>query len=192
MSLIFRAGSLLAAAAAALCLSLSASAQDRSAQDRSAQDRSATPTGDMHHHDGDHAEWKKAHQERRARFLHDILNIRSDQEPAFQAFLADMKPPAHEHENWAEHKDGAAAPLSTPDRLDRMADRMAKHQAAFQHRAEAIKRFYAVLGPEQKRAFDALHAMRGGMRGEGRHEGGPGGHPGAGGEHEQGEAGAEG
>ena len=194
-----RAVPFLAAAAFALCLSSGAFAQDSSA--------SATAAGP--HQGGDHADWKKdreqhreAHQARRARLLHDVLNIRADQEPAFLAFLSDMKRQPHEHEGMAGHKDGSqhkdasATPLTTPERLDRMAAFMAKRtaerQAAFQRRADAIKRFYAVLGPEQRRAFDALHAMRGGMQG-GRpggpgHEGGPGGHPGWGGDHEHGEA----
>jgi periplasmic protein CpxP/Spy len=185
MSLMTRTLPYLAATAAALCLSSSVFAQEQ-----------AAPNPDMHH-GADHTEWRKAHQERRARFLHDVLNIRSDQEPAFQAFLTDMKPQPREHMDRAEHKDGQVEALTTPERLDRMADRMAKRtaarQAAFQHRADAVKRFYAVLGPEQKRAFDALHAMRGGGHGgrggEGRDGGPGGGHPGWGGDHGHGEAG---
>jgi Spy/CpxP family protein refolding chaperone len=77
-----------------------------------------------------------------------------------------------------------------------MAKRTSERQARFQQRAEAVKRFYAVLGPEQKRAFDALHAMRGGMHGGGRggmhHEGGQGGHGDWGGGHEHGEDSAAG
>ena len=192
-----RAVPFLAAAAVALCLSSSAFAQD-AAQNPAMSAPAAGP-----HRGGDHAEWRKdheqrqeAHQARRARLLHDVLNIRSDQEPAFLAFLADMKPQPREDKDRGEHKDASAAPLTTPERLDRMAAFMAKRtaerQAAFQRRADAIKRFYAVLGPEQKRAFDALHAMRGGMHGgrsggEGR-EGGPGGHQGWGGDREHGEA----
>jgi len=205
-----RAVPFLAAAALALCLSSGALAQD------AGQNAGAPAAGPRQ--GGDRADWKKAHEERRqahearrAQVLHDVLSIRSDQEPAFQAFLADMKPQARDHKDWADRKDGAehkeapAAPLTTPERLDRMAAFMAKHtaerQAAFQRRADAIKRFYAVLGPEQKRAFDALHALRGGMHGgrpggEGRdggpggegREGGPGGHPGWGGDHDHGEA----
>jgi protein CpxP len=188
MRITSRAALLLTAASAALCLTSAAYSQDRAAP---------PPAGDMAAHHADHAEWRKAREERRARFLHDILNIRSDQESAFQTFLADMRPPAHEHEDRAEHREGGeakdakAAPLTTPERLDKMAAFMAKHtaerQAEFQHRADAIKRFYAALSPEQQRAFDALHAMRGEMHGGER---GPGGHPGGGGgEHEHGEAG---
>lgn len=183
---------LLAAAATALCLSSSAFAQEPAAP--------SAPGAGMRRHGADNAEWRKVHEERRARFFHDILNLRPDQEAAFQTFQADMKPQPHEHKDWAEHKAsepgaGEQQALTTPERLDRMAAFMAKHtaerQAAFQHRSEAIKRFYAVLSPEQKRAFDALHAMNGGRGG--RHGGeGRGGdrHPGGPGEHEHGEAGA--
>ena len=200
MNLTTRAVPFLAVAAAALCLSCGALAQDQAAP--------AAPGAGMHH-GADRAEWKKdrearmaARQERRAQRLHDILNIRSDQEPAFHAFLADIKPASREHKDWAGRKDGAqaAAPMTTPERLDRMAAMMAKRtserQARFQQRAEAVKRFYAVLGPEQKRAFDALHAMRGGMHGGGRggmrHGGGEGGHGDWGGGHEHGEDSAAG
>jgi periplasmic protein CpxP/Spy len=208
MNLTTRAAPFLAVAAAALCLSCGAFAQDQAAP--------AAPGAGMHH-GADRAEWKKdrearmaARQERRAQRLHDILNIRSDQEPAFHAFLADIKPMPRDHKDggdhkdWAEHKDSAqaapqAAPMTTPERLDRMAAMMAKRtgerQARFQQRAEAVKRFYAVLGPEQKRAFDALHAMRGGMRGGRggmRHGGGEGGHGDWGGGHEHGEDSAAG
>jgi periplasmic protein CpxP/Spy len=160
MSPMSKTVSLLGVAVAALSLSSAAMAQDQS----------APPAADGAHHGQDHAamhaERRKAHEEQRAHRLHDILQIRSDQETAFQAFLADMKPPMRDHKDWAEHKDGAdhkdgAATLTTPERLDRMAAFMAKHtaerQAAFQRRADAIKRFYAVLTPEQKRAFDVLH-----------------------------------
>ena len=166
-----------AAAAAALCLSSSALAQDQPA-----------PMGEMQHQGGEHAEWRQAHQQHRAQRLHDILNIRPDQEPAFKAFIADVRP--HEHGDQAEHQDAGATPLTTPERLDHMAARMAQHQAAFQRRAEAVKRFYAALSPQQQRAFDALHAMHDGMHHDGERMGdhhGPGAHSGT--DHEHGEEG---
>jgi hypothetical protein len=174
--------SFLAAAATSLCLSSAALAQDQ---------QLAQPMGDSAHH-GDRAamreQWMKARQEHRARFLHDVLNIRPDQEVALQAFLADTQRQPHEHKDWAERDGQAATPMTTPQRLDQMAAMMARrsaeHQAAFQRRADAIKRFYAVLSPVQKRAFDALRE-RGGMGGHGfDHRGGPnpGGGRGPGGE----------
>jgi protein CpxP len=191
MSLTTRAAVALAAATAAFCLSSSAFAQE------------PPPPGAGMHHGADHAEWRKAHEERRARFLHDVLNLRPDQEGALQAFLADMKPQPHERGDRAEHKAGDETALTTPERLDHMAAAMARrtaeHQAAFQRRADAIKRFYAVLSPDQKRAFDALHSLRGGPHGGpghegpggGHHEGGPGEHRDSG-EHEHGDAGEAG
>jgi protein CpxP len=107
------------------------------------------------------AEQRHEHAEARARALHDVLNLRPDQEPALQAFIAAMKP-AEGPEGWGEDHDKAAptAPLTTPERLDRLAARLAKRQAAFQQRAQAIKTFYAALSPEQQRAFDALPRLQ--------------------------------
>jgi protein CpxP len=152
----------LVAAIAALCLTSGALAQDR-----------PTPPamGDAPRHEGDRAEWRKAHQERRAQFLRAVLNIRQDQEPALQAFLSDMHAAKAEHKDWAD-RPAEAGPLTTPERLDRMTawmtKRSAERQAAFQQRAQAIKRFYAALSPEQQRAFDALHG-RGEMMRHGHH-----------------------
>jgi Spy/CpxP family protein refolding chaperone len=105
------------------------------------------------------AAWMHEHQEARAKAMHDVLNLRPEQEAAFQAFQAAMAPPPRgDH----EHTDHAATTLTTPQRLDHMAEMMAKHDAAFRARAEAIKTFYAVLSPEQQRAFDALPQVAGG------------------------------
>jgi protein CpxP len=54
---------------------------------------------------------------------------------------------------------------------------MAEHQAKFQHRADAIRTFYAALTPDQQRTFDAMHDMMGhhgmghGMHGRGGFDG---------------------
>jgi hypothetical protein len=111
-------------------------------------------------------------QEAHAKALHAILNLRPDQEAAFQAFQAAMTPQPREHHDRMDR--GGMETMTTPQRLDRMADRMAKREAEFHRRADAIKAFYAALGPEQQRAFDAMPMMMGG-----RHRGmghGPMGH----------------
>lgn len=124
----------------------------------------------------DHGAWEARMHERaeaRAKALRDVLNLRPDQEAAFQALQAAMKPP----ESMRDHRGDQAemAGLTTPDRLDRMAARMNERQAAFQRRATAIKQFYAVLSPAQQHAFDALPDLMGdGRRGPGG-PGGPGG-----------------
>jgi protein CpxP len=131
--------------------------------------------------------------ERRAAHLRDVLQLRQDQEPALQALMSSMRPPEGMRRGMGMMgrggpggmrpggmgPDGAGADehLTTPQRLDRMAEMMSRRQQAFQARAEAIRRFYAQLSPVQQRAFDALPPM-GGHRGMGM--GGRGGHRGFG------------
>ncbi len=127
------------------------------------------------HHRGDPA--------KRAEHLRDMLQLTPAQEPALQAFLDATRPPemAHPHPGKDGGKDGDKPEhkrLTTPERLDRQAEMMAKHQAAFARRAAATRAFYAQLTPSQKKVFDALPMMHGPMmHGPGmmRHPGGPGG-----------------
>jgi hypothetical protein len=191
MSPLFKTASVLAAIAAATTIATTAFAQDQRGPDQ----RAPQAMGEAPGHAGDRAEWRRMHEQRRAQFLHDVLNIRQDQEPAFQAFVADMRAGRDEHKAMAE-RPAQAGPLTTPERLDRMAAWMNKRQAerreAFQHRADAIKRFYAVLNPDQKRAFDALHERA--MMERGHHHGmeGPMEPHGDGGHSENGMGGGEG
>lgn len=118
------------------------------------------------------AEMMQRHEQR----LRDILQLRPDQEPALQALMASMKPPAGGPGAMMRPAPGAA-PLTTPQRLDRMQAMMAEHMAQFQQHAAAVKRFYAQLTPAQQRAFDALapmmmrHGMHGMHRMDGMHDG---------------------
>lgn len=120
-----------------------------------------------------HPEWAKMRehmQERaqaKAKALHDILNIAPDQEAAFQTFIASMTPPEGRGPMDGDHERDEMAALTTPERLDKMAARMAEHQATFQRRADAIRRFYSALSPAQQRAFDAMPGMMGGHPGPG-------------------------
>lgn len=107
-----------------------------------------------------------------AQHLRDTLQLRADQEPALQAFLTSMKPPEGAREKMRADRQ-ARAELTTPQRLDRQAARMAERQAAFARRADATKRFYAALNPAQQKAFDA---MRKGKRGKMGRRGGFGRH----------------
>lgn len=129
---------------------------------------------DAAHSADQRAAWMHDRQEAQAKALHAILNLRPDQEAAFQAFQAAMTPPPHDHH---DHVDRAAASgMTTLQRLDRVADHMAKRDAEFRRRADAIRAFYAALSPDQQRAFDALPMMRDGDRGMGH--GGMGHEPG--------------
>ena len=140
-----------------------------------------------------HPEWAgkmREHMDERAqakaKALHDILNITPDQEAAFQTFVASMKPPEGHGPMDGHHEHGDEAALTTPERLDKMAARMAERQAAFQRRADAVRHFYASLNPAQQRAFDALHGMVDGHHGHGGGGHGWGGEGRMGPPHEQG------
>lgn len=157
MNHLIRATAALAASAAVLSFASAGFAQDQAAAPRQ------PPTAEQR------AEWRQQHQAERAQQLTAVLNLRADQQPALQAFLAAMKP-NHEGRHGPEAGEGRETAMTTPQRLDWMAERMARHEAAFHQRADAIRTFYAVLSPEQQRAFDALPMLMGGHEHGGRGE----------------------
>jgi hypothetical protein len=169
-----------AAAAAVLCLGLTVAASAAGAQDRP-----AAPGGPAR---GDRAAERQKMFEnvrhQREQRLHDLLQIRSDQDGAFRAYLAALES-QHKPGDRGHGRDrgpGEHKAMTTPERLDRMAARMAERQQHFQQTAAATKTFYAALNADQRKAFDAMPRMGGGEgrgfghghfggRGEGR---GPG------------------
>jgi hypothetical protein len=128
---------------------------------------------------GGHDRWADQMRERaeaKAQALHDILNIRPDQEAAFQALTETMPGSRHEHGGMGMDSDrDEMGAMTMPDRMDRMAAHMADKQTEFQRHADAVKRLYGQLGPEQRRAFDAVGSMM--MMSGGAHHG-MGGHMG--------------
>lgn len=97
------------------------------------------------------------------------LKITPAQEAAWTAFTAAMTPPA---DMMAKRPDPAElAKLSTPERIDKMKALRAQHMtdmaAAMDKRGEATKALYAVLSPEQQKAFDTIGAHQQ-ERGQGR------------------------
>jgi|GEM_PF-332445 len=169
----------LAGAIAAIVLSCNLSAQ--------AQNAAPNPDGD--HHSGGAGAMREHMEHRREahiKALHDILNIRPEQDAAFQAFVQSMHPMgeagetpgAGDHEGW---KHGGMAGMTAPERADAMVKHFDEHVAKMREHlarhAEAVKAFYAVLSTDQRRAFDALPGMmmgHGGMGGPGMHGHGPG------------------
>jgi Spy/CpxP family protein refolding chaperone len=174
------------ALAAVLAVSAAAHAQTppppRGAMDGAPGTTTWAPGSDARH---------AAREGARLKALHDVLNIRPDQESAFQAFAASMKP-----EERGERPDGMErgrdmAAMTTPERLDaagRMMDEhMSRMRERFQRHATAVKALYAVLSPDQRRTLDALPDLMGrGMGGRGmamgmgphEHMERPGEHPG--------------
>ncbi len=110
-----------------------------------------------------------------AQRLRDVLQLRPAQEPALQAYAGAL---ASARQGMMAGFADQRAPLSTPDRLSRMQQMMAQHEAAFATVADATRRFYDQLDPAQKRSFDALSGMMmghgmGGMGLMGGYGGGP-------------------
>ena len=169
------------AVASALCLGLAASAA-------AAQDRPAGPGGPQaqgQHRGGDRQKLFAEMRQRREQRLHDLLQIKADQEPAFHTFvtsLEQLRPQRGPGQGQGKDAQGPAGrgpgagqrmPLTTPERLDRMAQREAEHQQRLQKETAAVKTFYAALTPEQRKVFDMspglLRGGRGGGHGFGRH-----------------------
>jgi protein CpxP len=154
MQNILKASAALAASAAVLTFACAALGQDQPTAPRQ------PPTAEQR------AQWREQRQTEHAQRLTALLNLRPDQQPALQALMAAMAPGEHER-----RAGDAEAQLTTPQRLDRMADHMARREAEFHKRADAIRTFYAALSPEQQKAFDALPMLMGeGDRERGGHD----------------------
>ncbi len=98
--------------------------------------------------------------------LHDKLKLSAEQEVAWKAFVAGASPRATEM--WKNRAE--MAKLSTPERMEKMLGFMKEREANMTVRLVELKKFYAVLTPEQQKIFDAEFG-RGQGRGYGR---GPG------------------
>jgi hypothetical protein len=114
---------------------------------------------------------REARSAERMKALHDALNIRPDQESAFQAFAASMKPEQRGPKADGQTPGGMGYPrqdmagMTTPERVDAMGrmmdERMAHMKERFQRHAQAVKALYAALGPDQRRTLDALPELMG-------------------------------
>lgn len=164
------------AVASALTLGLAVSAAV-------AQDRPAGPGGPQaqgRHREGDRQAFFAEMRQRREQRLHDLLQIKPDQETAFRTFvssLEQLRPQPGPGQAQGERRGpggpgaGERAALTTPERLDRMAQREAERQQRLQKVTAAVKTFYAALTPEQRKVFDMSPGL---LRGGGH--GGFGGH----------------
>lgn len=120
---------------------------------------------------GDMQERRQAHMAQRVNALKAQLKLTPEQEPAWNAYTAAMRPT----ERPARLDRADMEKLTTPERIDRMRALRAQHAAEADRRGEATKTFYAALTPEQQKTFDSqTHRMRrmgsmGGPRGEWGH-----------------------
>lgn len=112
--------------------------------------------------------WEQYHEQRGERMqqhqkqLHDALKLTPDQEGSWKKFTESMQPPAKPERG----EPGEWAKLTTPERADKMLEWSKKRQDRMAEHVAALKTFYGVLTPEQKKTFDEFHAgPRGGRRG---------------------------
>jgi Spy/CpxP family protein refolding chaperone len=115
----------------------------------------------MHEKDGEHMGMRMKHHMQK---LKTELKLTPEQEPAWAALASAITPVARPpRPDRAEMEK-----LSMPERLDKMKQIMAQHHDVFvaemDKYAAAVKAFYSVLTPEQKKTFDAK-AMPGWMHG---------------------------
>ncbi len=86
--------------------------------------------------------------------LHDALKLTPEQEGAWKKLIDSQHPMARmqpgKADDWAK--------LTTPERADRMLERMKEQQSRMTEHVLALKDFYAVLTPEQKKTFDGFHS----------------------------------
>lgn len=140
-----------------------------------AQDRAPGPGGPQGQRGADRQKLFEARQHRQEQRLHDLLQIKPDQEPAFRTFVSSLEQARGERGRGQRGQGergpgrggqpGAPEALTTPQRLDRQAQRLADAQQRLQKRSAAVKTFYAALSPDQRKAFDAMGGAGLGRRG---------------------------
>lgn len=120
---------------------------------------------------GSHREHMLARRAAHHEALKAKLQLTPEQEPAWLAFTARMEA-GHSMQHPANGERVDWSQLTTPERLDKMQERMAERQTAMSQRFDAIKSFYAALSPEQQKVFDSHHMgghQRTGMKGDGQY-----------------------
>ena len=99
---------------------------------------------------GQHGEKFAERMAKRQAALHDKLSLTPAQEAAWQVFTAKMQATAPTRSDARP-----AAPLTAPERSERMAAFLQVAQQRAASRVQPIKEFYAVLSPEQQKTFDS-------------------------------------
>lgn len=114
------------------------------------------------------AEKMKAGMAKHLTELHDKLKLSAAQEPAWKTFADAITPGA-----MPTPPDRAAMEkMTAPERMEKMLTLSKERQAKMETRLAALKTFYAVLTPEQKKIVDTSHGrMHGRMHGRGMQRG---------------------
>ena len=132
------------------------SAMGMSAYAQTPAPATTAPAAGQQMHEGPSAEQRAKfaeHMAKRQAKLHDELKITAAQEGAWKTYINQMKPmrpetPMHRpsKEEWAKQ--------TAPERMDHRIEFMKKMEARMTERAAALKKFYAVLTPDQQKILD--------------------------------------
>jgi hypothetical protein len=156
-----RRGALLAGSIACLGVAGAAVAQPAPSPPGAAQD------GGQHHWRDGAMRDPAVREAEHAKRLHEILQLRPEQDGALHAYLDALNPAGDEMRK--DHNGMRGEGMTTPQRLDHMLAHFDEMRTRIVARVEATKTFYAQLSPEQQKAFDA---MAGGMGRHGHDHGG--------------------
>jgi hypothetical protein len=127
-----------------------------------AQDRAPDSGGPQGPRGGDRQKLFEERRHRQEQRLHDLLQIKPDQETAFRTFVSTLQQ-ARPQRGQRQRGPGERETLTTPQRLDRQAQRLADAQQRLQKQSAAVKTFYTVLTVDQRKAFDSMGGLgRGG------------------------------
>jgi hypothetical protein len=100
----------------------------------------------------DHWEQRGAMLEQQHKKLHEALKLTAAQEGPWKKLVDAEMPMAKapvKPESWDK--------LTTPERAEKMLERMKERQGAMTDHLAALKEFYAALSAEQKKTFDDFH-----------------------------------
>ena len=128
----------------------------------SAQAQPGHPPG-MHGEGPPMAEMKAMHEAMAAQRMTDmktLLRLRADQESALAALMEAEGPKVMMLHGGPGGMMRPPKAMTTPERLDDMAKQDADRTAAQDKGRKALATFYAVLSPDQQKAFDALSRLR--------------------------------
>ncbi len=103
---------------------------------------------------GNYFEHQGERMERHHKRLLEALKLSPEQEVSWKKFVASdgsmrMDRGAMKSEEWVK--------LTSPERAEKMLERMKERQTRMGEHVVALKEFYAVLTPEQKSTFDKFH-----------------------------------
>lgn len=125
-----------------------------------AQDAGGPPPGGpgMHHHGQMDPAKRQEMMAKHAAALKAKLNLTATQEGAWSTYMAAMQASpgmaASMDGKNREKTQAEWAALTTPQRIDKMKEMKALHDAEMAKRGDATKLFYAVLSPAQQKVFD--------------------------------------